>query len=114
VPLGILAAVFGATFMIGNLFEDPDTKKAPRWLLVVPFALGLTLGSLDYFTVLDRAPLQANPWWLNCISALLMGAGYGGAEVLLWIKVAKKTFGDERHLTCMHRETERRYSRCFS
>ena len=95
VPLGILAAVFGVTFMIGNLFEDPATKKAPHWLLVVPFVMGLILGSLHYFTILDPAALQAKPWWLNCTSALLMGAGYGGAEVLLWIKVAKKTFGDD-------------------
>ena len=94
VPIPILLGVFGLTYAIGQLWTV-RYGASPSWINVVPFFLGGAIGTGHYFLLTTPESLAQQTWWFHLGTALIMGLGYGGGELLVWIKIAKKQYGGE-------------------
>lgn len=89
VPLGMVAAVFGTTYALG--FFIKNSKLSNNLISGLPWLIGIILGTGQYLVQTSDSLMQ-KPWWVNVFNALLFGLTYGGAEVVVWNKIAKKTF----------------------
>lgn len=82
-PLFIVAAVFGVTYVFYTVTTHQGKDNAPDWLIVVPFAVGFLLGTPWY--LLAKLPeVIAQALWVTVLWCVLYSFAYSGASVALW------------------------------
>lgn len=89
-PVAVIVIIYGVTWAARAYTLQPD-GSSPKWLILIPLALGFLLGIMEYYMSADSAILASGPFAKHLMTALFRGFTYGGAAVMLW-ELRKKYF----------------------